>query len=281
MLDWCDRLIDTCRKTGRYYMMGETSHFRPQAMYCRRRAAERAFGHLTLAEGFYLHDLDSPGSSLREVAKRRWGKDWNMSRSGGTPMHYPTHSLGGFLSVMDAHVTEVTAMGYKYPNDDWWREDTASGNLFSNETAMFRLSNGAVARICEYRRIGHVGYEGFNLYGTDASFREGVDGNHWVTKSDATPLTVEQMRDPLPPEVEQAWRNSAPSQSDHDVYGGHGGSHAYLVHEFISAVSQNRQPAVNAWQAVRYFAPGVVAHQSALKDGELLKVPDWGDAPKG
>ena len=32
--------------------------------------------------------------------------------------------------------------------------------------------------------------------------------------------------------------------------------------------------------SVRYLAPGIVAHQSALRDGELLKVPDWGDAPR-
>ncbi len=27
------------------------------------------------------------------------------------------------------------------------------------------------------------------------------------------------------------------------------------------------------------LAMGVAAHQSALKDGETVSVPDWGDAP--
>jgi len=61
--------------------------------------------------------------------------------------------------------------------------------------------------------------------------------------------------------------------------GGHGGSHAYLVHEFVSACVEGRPPRTNVWQAVRYLAPGIVAHQSALRDGELLSIPDWGDAP--
>ncbi|MCX7969799.1 MAG: gfo/Idh/MocA family oxidoreductase, partial [Armatimonadetes bacterium] len=61
--------------------------------------------------------------------------------------------------------------------------------------------------------------------------------------------------------------------------GGHGGSHAYIVHEFVRACVENRLPAINVWEAVRYFAPGVVAHQSAMRDGELLKIPDWGDPP--
>jgi len=51
------------------------------------------------------------------------------------------------------------------------------------------------------------------------------------------------------------------------------------VNEFVEAVAHDRQPAINVWEAVRYMAAGVMAHQSALRDGELLDVPDWGDAP--
>jgi hypothetical protein len=51
------------------------------------------------------------------------------------------------------------------------------------------------------------------------------------------------------------------------------------VHEFIDAVAHRRQPAINIWEAARYMIMGVMAHQSALKDGERLDVPDWGDAP--
>ncbi|MBT19584.1 hypothetical protein CMK17_06270 [Candidatus Poribacteria bacterium] len=61
--------------------------------------------------------------------------------------------------------------------------------------------------------------------------------------------------------------------------GGHGGSHAYLIHEFVDSVNRERLPRINVWQAVRYCAPGFVAHESALKDGELLKIPDWGTPP--
>ena len=44
-------------------------------------------------------------------------------------------------------------------------------------------------------------------------------------------------------------------------------------------MAHDRIPAINVWEAVRYMAPGVMAHKSALRDGELLEVPDWGDAP--
>jgi len=271
MLDWCDKIIETCTQTGMKYMLGETSYYRPQAMYCRRRAAEGAFGEFVLAEGEYLHDLDH---GLREVAMNRWGKDWDTSKSGHIPMHYPTHSIGGLLSVMNAHMTEVSAIGFALPDDDWFRRDNIYANVFSNETALFRVSNGAAARICEYRRVGHNGREGFQIFGTAGCFLDGAGESMWMTKDARQGLSVEEMRDPLPPEVLRAFGGG-----DAGVYGGHGGSHAYLVHEFVEAVAADRMPAVNAWQAARYLAPGVMAHKSALRDGELLKIPDWGDPP--
>jgi hypothetical protein len=86
------------------------------------------------------------------------------------------------------------------------------------------------------------------------------------------------MRDPLPPEVARAWTNTSTETVE---YGGHGGSHAYLVHEFVDAIAHNRIPAVNVWEAARYMAAGCQAHESARRDGEQLRVPDWGDAPSG
>ena len=84
------------------------------------------------------------------------------------------------------------------------------------------------------------------------------------------------MRAPLPAEVVEAWQADSNTP---EITVGHGGSHAYLVDEFVDAVANERTPHINAWEAVRYMAPGVMAHKSALADGELLEVPDWGDAP--
>lgn len=276
MLDWCYKLIDACLRTGMRYMMGETSYYRPEAMFGRRMAKEDAFGEFVFAEGEYFHDIDSPYCSLREVAKARRGGRLDPKDTGGVPMHYPTHSIGGLLSVMKCHMTKVSAHGFIFPNDDWFREDTVSGNLYSDETALFHLSNGACARICEYRRIACRGMdEQFSLYGTKGSLVHSVDGPRWCTMTDKRPLTIEEMRTPLPEEVLKAF-----SKGFDDPYGGHGGSHAYLVHEFVSSIIEDRQPTVNAWVAARFFAPGVMAHKSALRHGELLDVPDWGEPPE-
>jgi predicted dehydrogenase len=165
---------------------------------------------------------------------------------------------------------KVCAWGYANRTGDSYFVD--ENDAFSNETALFYMSNGAAMRICEHREIGHGAREIFRIYGTESSF----ENDTWVTKAERTPLTVEQMRDPLPLEVAEAFQSVSLTS---DFYGGHGGSHAYLVHEFVEAVAQERQPAINVWEAVRYMAAGVMAHRSALRDGEVLAVPDWGDAP--
>ena len=93
---------------------------------------------------------------------------------------------------------------------------------------------------------------------------------------------AEGMRDPLPPEVSAAFKAALQPDADPDddfQPKGHGDSHPYLVHEFCDSMANDRQPAINVWEAVRYMAAGVMAHKSALADGEVLDVPDWGDAP--
>ena len=60
---------------------------------------------------------------------------------------------------------------------------------------------------------------------------------------------------------------------------GHGGSHTFITHEFISSIVEDRTPAVNVWEAIAYTAPGIIAHQSALRGGESMRIKDYGKAP--
>jgi hypothetical protein len=57
--------------------------------------------------------------------------------------------------------------------------------------------------------------------------------------------------------------------------GGHGGSHGMLMDEFVSAVLQDRKPLVDVAIALNLTVCGIVAHQSALKDGETMKIPQY------
>jgi len=266
LLEGCDRLIEMVRRTGQIYMLGETTYFRRETMYCRARAAHGDFGQFTYVECEYWHDLDSPTSNLRDVARNRWGEAFGPDKHGGVPMHYPTHSTASMVAIMGAHMTSVSARGYRHPDDDWFRADTQSGNVLANEVALYAMSNGATVRHCEFRRIGHPGREGFRLFGTEGCFLSDDSGSRWTTRQGWEPVDLGNVREPLPEALAA------------DL-GGHGGSHAYLVHEFVESCHHRRLPRTNAWEAVLYLAPGIVAHESALRDGAVLPIPDWGDAP--
>ena len=67
-------------------------------------------------------------------------------------------------------------------------------------------------------------------------------------------------RPPLPPGVKA---------------GGHGGSHGQLSNEFVLSILEDRKPVVDVVAALNMTVPGVVAHQSALKGGQRLKVPQY------
>jgi hypothetical protein len=50
-----------------------------------------------------------------------------------------------------------------------------------------------------------------------------------------------------------------------------------LTDEFITAILLDRRPLVDIYQALNMTIPGIVAHQSALRDGERLPIPQYGE----
>lgn len=54
---------------------------------------------------------------------------------------------------------------------------------------------------------------------------------------------------------------------------GHGGSHPHLVHEFVSALVERRDPFPNAKQSANWTCVGLCAHESALKGGAIVRLP--------
>jgi hypothetical protein len=44
-------------------------------------------------------------------------------------------------------------------------------------------------------------------------------------------------------------------------------------HEFLSALAENRDPYPNAVQSANWTCVGICAHQSALKGGDIVKLP--------
>lgn len=267
-------LVRAVERTGRIYQMGETSHYRTEAIYCRERFRAGDFGRIVYAGGEYLHDWDH---GLYEVARRRYGADWRKQAGRWAPMQYPTHSVGHVLAVTGAHALKVSCVGVvdTKPEDADMYSGRDGENRFSNQTAVFSMSDGSAMRINEMRRVGHRGCERMSLYGTEGCFERTTDASLWSTKQSVERLDASFAKD-HPDTIRRQARLPAALRSD----GGHGGSHAFLADDFVKACAWRLQPPVNVWVAARYLLPGLAAVESATRGGEQLDVPDLGEAPQ-
>lgn len=56
---------------------------------------------------------------------------------------------------------------------------------------------------------------------------------------------------------------------------GHGGSHPHLVHAFITALLEDRDPFPNAVQSANWTCVGILAHESAMQGGTIIPLPGF------
>ncbi len=228
------------KSSDRKYMMFETSYFHEDLHAMRQIYRAGGFGKLIYAEGEYYHD------SVEQIDSY---KGW---RIGLPPQWYPTHSTAYYVGVTGGSFTEVSCMGMPSAKELLRPENNRYKNPFGTEIALFRTSEGGMARMAvSWDTPGDSGEKG-RIRGQKGSFYEKYEGRE--TKLPATD------RPPLPPGVKA---------------GGHGGSHGHLMNEFVTAILADRKPLVDITQSLSMTVAGIVAHQSALKDGELMKIPQF------
>lgn len=291
-------IIDAVRETGLTYMMGETSYYNPATVFARRKVAEGAFGRLFYGEGDYVHDMDL---GFYEAYQYSGGANWKATAS-YPPLLYPTHSIGGVLGAWPTYATSVSAIGVVDQRGDgvFDREVSQFDNDFSNATALFELAGGGSMRTNEFRRVGyptHLRESRFRWFGTDASFeqlalttvwqnREGVEDISHLIDTHPSISHDDPSLAGIAPALRDAFVSGYAAVHEADLaripaavanlHSGHEGSHHFLVDDFVRAVNDHSLPPVNAWQAARFTLPGVIAHESARRDGERLAIPDMG-----
>jgi predicted dehydrogenase len=233
-----NRLLEAVQKTGMKYMMAETSCFRADCYGMMTIYKAGGFGKLVYSEGEYHHY--STGESL---------PSFNNWRETGAPLWYPTHATAYYVGVTGERFTRVSAMGRKADREPF----RPGGNPFSDETALFKTSEGGTSRMMLTGSIYGLIHEGGRVFGEKGFMLE--------TKYRGSMKNLPDIRRPaLPPGMPA---------------GGHGGSHGPLANNFIESILLDRIPLVNIYQALSMTVPGIVAHQSALKDGETMKVPQY------
>lgn len=242
-LEDADKLFQAVKTTGRKYMMFETSCFHTDLYAMRQLFKAGALGKVLFTEGEYWHYMPTPIDSY---------KGW---RVGLIPQWYPTHSNAYYVGVTGGSFTEVSCMGIPSTIGHLQPKNNPYKNAFGTEIALFRTSEGGMARMgVSWDTPGDSGEKG-RIRTENGSFY-----GKFESRDGKTMKVAEFPRPPLPPGIEA---------------GGHGGSHGYLMSEFVEAILVDRAPLVGIAQALNMTVSGIVAHQSALKDGELLKIPQY------
>jgi predicted dehydrogenase len=253
-LEQADQLFETVKKnSGLQYMMFETSYFHPGLWPMRQICQAGGFGKHIYSEGeyYHYHDGSAPMPSY---------KGW---RDGPPPLWYATHSTAYYIGVTGGSLTHVSC--HAKPGHWYWLKPGANkfDNTHSTETALYRTSDGGAFRaLCCFDSPGHEGVKG-RFRGELGSFDGDTgDGKNWGSFAGAGQGKALPNLDvpPLPPHVDP---------------GGHGGAEGQLMNEFVTAILEKRTPMVNVAEALNMTVAGIVASQSAKKDGELLKIPQF------
>lgn len=296
-------IVRLVEKTGLTYMMGETGIYRPASIFCRKKMRSGDMGDMVYAEAQYNHDM----KRLYDVFKYTEGSKWKMM-AGLPPFLYPTHSTSMILSAAGAYAVKVAAFGYedKMDPDIFGKGKNYWNSPFSNSSMLLKLSNGAIIRISENRRIAWNTPETYitSFNGTKASYECSLMQHSYLIMDESGKVEYEDVSDLLNPEeltrhkkdpdylkqaVNGEWGTTEapiqacmrlPKEFD-NLPTGHAGTHKFMVDDFCQAyVSGNLAP-TNAWQAARYNIPGLVAHQCIMEGANTADIPDLGEPPIG
>jgi predicted dehydrogenase len=266
----CKKIVDMVKATGLTYMMAETVVYAREFLFVKELYQKGELGKVQYLQASHQQDMDG------------WPGYW----PGLPPMYYATHCVGPCLGLMKSDAEIVSCFG-----SGTIRKEMIPiyNSPFAVETAHVKFRNSDItARVIrslfdtarQYR-------ESFDVYGDKKSFE-------WPLIEGEPPVihTAKKPEHEIPskaavPDYAHLLPKEIQSFTTKGVYGddethlsfvqgaGHGGSHPHLVHEFVSALVQKRQPFPNHIQAANWTCTGILAHESALRGGEPLRLPEW------
>jgi predicted dehydrogenase len=272
-------IVAAQRVSGKTYMMMETAVYGREYLVTEEMFRTGELGGLTFYRGYHIQNLDG------------YPEYWR----GYPPMKYITHALSPILALTGGQVADVTAYGSSRLTAD---RIGSYDNPFPLQVGLFRLADSDVVAdvTMSFFQTARSYVEGFSVYGDRRSLEwSGAPGDPMrMFHLQGDPHGAGGRGRPAeesvlePPDFAHRW----PEQLSRfvrsytlEAHGGgtriaktagHGGSHPYLVHEFISSIVEERPPAIDAVTSAAWTAPGIVAHESALNGGKRLAVPSFG-----
>jgi len=266
-IEECKHICELVKSTGLKYMMAETVVYSREFLFVREMYQKGELGKIQYLAASHPQDMDG------------WPDYWERM----IPMHYATHVVSPCLGLLDKRAEYVSCFGSGTVRDDIQQK---SGNSFSVESCHIKIKDSDVA--CHIWRFlydtARQYRESIDVYGTKKSFEWSlVEGDEHIIHTAKKPeheiasrVTVPDYAHLLPEPIRQFTQSI--QDADHLSFiqgGGHGGSHPHMVNEMVSALVENRDPWPNAVTSANWTCVGICAHQSALKGGEIVRLPEF------
>ncbi|CAB1065895.1 putative NADH-dependent oxidoreductase-possiblyglucose-fructose dependent oxidoreductase [Olavius sp. associated proteobacterium Delta 1] len=270
-VDECQEITRLSRETGKKYMMMETVVYSREFLFVKELYQKGELGKIQFLQASHQQDMDG------------WPNYW----PGLPPMHYATHCVGPCLALTNAMAEYVSCFGSGTIRDELIPEYNSP---FAVETTHIKLKDSDVcARV--YRSLFDTARqyrESFDVYGTKKTYEwpliEGEDPVIHSAKN-PEPEIPERVKVPdyahLLPEPIRMFTTKGVYDLDDQQHlsftqgAGHGGSHPHLAHEFVMSLVEGREPFPNAAQSANWTSVGILAHESALKGGEIIRLPEF------
>jgi len=264
-IEECQQICELVKKTGLKYMMAETVVYSREYLYVKELYDKGELGKIQYIAASHPQDMDG------------WPEYWERM----IPMHYATHVVSPCLALVNGRAEYVSCFGSGTIREDLQKK---SGNKFSVESCHIKIKDSDVA--CHIWRFlydtARQYRESIDVYGTKKSFEWSlVEGEDHILHTAKKPeheiaqhVKVPDYARLLPEPIRQF--TTTIQDAEHLSFvqgGGHGGSHPHLVNEFVSALVEDRDPRPNAVTSANWTCVGICAHQSALKGGEIVKLP--------
>lgn len=276
-IDDLHAIVAAAQHSQRNYMMMETAVYTREFLFVEQLQESGTFGRIQFLRGAHYQDMEN------------WPPYW----LGLPPMHYATHAVAPLLALAGCRARRVHCFGSGTMREELRRP---YGNPFPVETAIFTLADEALAAEVT-RTLFHTARsytESFTVLGEQASFEwQQIENEEPVLfrmeplqPGRGRPISFERVRVPdfadrLPPSIARFTQFHTYEPEDpkraFGFGGGHGGAHPHLVHEFVRSIVERRMPRIHAVVAADWTAPGICAHQSAMRGGKAVDIPQFGE----
>jgi predicted dehydrogenase len=265
----CKAIVEAKKRVNKVYMMMETALYTREFLYGLNLADTGKLGKIQFVRGSHIQDMSMEG----------WAEYWK----GFPPMLNGTHAISPLLRINNTKAETVVCHGSGRLSEDLAKR---YGSPFAVETATFTLKNSDV--VAEATRslfdVVRQYRESYDVYGTKMSFEweQLADEHHVVFPGgeDAERIEVPDTDELLIEPIKHFTKREKIDDPNHVSFlqgAGHGGSHPHLVQEFVSAIVEGRDSAVDAALAANYTCAGICAHESAMNGGKRITIPDFED----